>query len=90
MHLFRNGSLIMPRLKGSSSSGISGSGRMEGVFQRDLHWAFHRLTNFKAYTWQAAEQRHHLKVTYPGIYDVVKYLGKMSNSFSHAMTFSFT
>jgi hypothetical protein len=45
-------------------------------FNRERHFAFHRLSNFKAYAWLAAEQKHQLKAVYPGMYDLVKYLGE--------------
>lgn len=75
------GRLVMPKPSHRanaqrSNTTISTSDQTEGWFRRDLHFAFHRLSNFKAYAWNAAEQKQQLKVVYPGIYDLVKYLGE--------------
>lgn len=91
MHM-SGGNLIMPKPShrannqrnsttstADASEGTAAANRgyiEDGGFRRDLHFAFHRLSNFKAYAWQAAEQKQQLKIVYPGIYDLVKYLGE--------------
>jgi hypothetical protein len=47
-------------------------------YNRDRHFIFHRLSNFKSYTWLPAEKKHLLKIIYPGMYDMADYLGMCS------------
>jgi hypothetical protein len=65
MHM-QHGSLVVSKLKGGKE-----------VYDAQRHFAFHRVSNFKAYTWSAEDRRFHWKLTYPGQYDIAKYTGSV-------------
>ena len=48
------------------------------AIHRENQFAFHRISNFKAYHWIPLEKKFIWKITYPSQYDIAKYLGKLS------------
>jgi hypothetical protein len=69
----QSGKLIISKLKGRD------------VYDPQQHFAFHRVSNFKAYTWAAEERKFHWKLTYPGQYDIAKHLGTLRNAFVYCL-----
>lgn len=64
LHMQHGNLVIISKLKGGKE-----------VYDAQQHFAFHRVSNFKAYTWSAEERKFHWKLTFPGQYDIAKHLG---------------